>query len=1548
MSIKFDNRQSKHSEINEDRLKVKTSEGGFSASANLKTSTKYYYEKIIVTILILILFPLMAYIIYNSNPDTSVTSLPDKNTSYNIFDIKWWFSPLESNSARRPVPIIGAIKDFHVSEDGNHIWMIGALGQISYSNTRGQSWVRQKLQDPIELILDESSVVTEKSELLNKQAINKKTQKATAENILSHVTSIPDNIRYIENGGPLENYGVKTLESIHFINSKTGWVAGSKGYLASTLDGGKTWRAHVFKDIDRFRHVSFSSDGKRGWLVSSSGEMFSTTDSGTSWSQYRPHLLNSKEIYLDFSIRSTNSAVLSQTGQFALLATSTGHVYRSVDFGITWVKSEIKPQSKLMALYFLPDKKLAWVGGDDGKLYFSQDGGENWKLQKDFGDKSIRAIHFMNNGSSGWVAGEDGLLYSTQNAGKNWKLVETNIHPNFNAMHMPEDGGDFWLVGSYSSVLNSSDKGKSWQTLYSHNDNRIRSVYFIDDLRGWRSGSKGVISRTVDGGNTWLDYKLPTIETIYSLYFLDDGKRGWAVGYEGVFATTDNGGVDWSMRTLNEMSSMRFVYFISEAEGFIVGKSGMLHTLDGGNKWEKVNEVRTRISEMDFDVAGKIGIAAADDGFIYRTTNGGESWKKIHVGQASNELHCVYVSRDGRNIWTAGKHGVIYHSGNSGLSWDKLESGTSKPIYGIYFLNDNKTGWAIGFAGTFLKSKDGGFSWQKEQRTNSNLSDIYFDATSKKGWVVGSDLSFFSTRDSGNSWTEQYPYSRYPAPWIFISLCLAFAFITLVIYQVIKPKQRNKDESNPDENSSVDDILVSDRPLAPGDPGAQAIMPMVNSIANFIGNKNTQLPLTLAITGKWGSGKSSVMNLLREELNQRGFKPVWFNAWHHQNEKSLLDSLLNEVRNQAVMKWYNPEGLLSKFKILKQRGMIYQLLALIPAIIIIAFVILLFDAEFRDSVSNNIAYNIGLNQTSILTGSSILQLEKEVSESAVLSSSILDTVKIFKDVEFVNHDDLVSGINKKLNPYSLTAEEAQLILKYIGHRPPPEILPRVRQVFDSLSTVFIVFLGMILAAIRGMGALGFSMPLFLTSLVSKKNSGKEETGTRQFFEKEFEILTNTIGKKLIIIIDDLDRCSPDKLIEILQTINFLVSAGECTVVMGMDYGRVRDCVGLQFKEQAIGESVYVVSSASNNGYTKVAEADKDEEQSAAEVADIENKIDTESLQAKRDQQLYGHQYLQKMIGVEVPVEQVSMSFEHQVKKDAPQSFTKNLIENLYGWRGSLLWLAIIAVICTATTYYISSITPTDFNTSKAFERLIYKEPEPKAGNKGNNNDAIQATKEETPAEKPVLDLARDDPGLNSNIVLPDYNVNTSMQPIFWFTLFLMLTSILIILKKVYKLDSALDVMRQYLTENTRYTADSDSFIDSVKHWKDGTFIGKDSPRSIKRFINRMRYFSERYRSESNDEGDKWVSNMVALSALHHIDPCLVEGEQSMVSEQLPNRDDLKKAGLSYLEDDEIDGVINTLKLHINKPGNDKWPPDQAIYKIFKKISSKIHIDPFSH
>ena len=55
---------------------------------------------------------------------------------------------------------------------------------------------------------------------------------------------------------------------------------------------------------------------------------------------------------------------------------------------------------------------------------------------------------------------------------------------------------------------------------------------------------------------------------------------------------------------------------------------------------------------------------------------------------------------------------------------------------------------------------------------------------------------------------------------------------------------------------------------------------------------------------------------------------------------------------------------------------------------------------------------------------------------------------------------------------------------------------------------------------------------------------------------------------MTIIIDDLDRCRPEQVIEILEAVNFLTSSGDCFILLGIDEDQVKRAVGLYYKDIA--------------------------------------------------------------------------------------------------------------------------------------------------------------------------------------------------------------------------------------------------------------------------------------------------------------------------------------------------------------------------------------------
>ena len=66
------------------------------------------------------------------------------------------------------------------------------------------------------------------------------------------------------------------------------------------------------------------------------------------------------------------------------------------------------------------------------------------------------------------------------------------------------------------------------------------------------------------------------------------------------------------------------------------------------------------------------------------------------------------------------------------------------------------------------------------------------------------------------------------------------------------------------------------------------------ALVEFIKESNT--PITIALQGEWGSGKTSLMNILEDELCNKGdFHRIWINSWQYSLMKSPEESILKIV-----------------------------------------------------------------------------------------------------------------------------------------------------------------------------------------------------------------------------------------------------------------------------------------------------------------------------------------------------------------------------------------------------------------------------------------------------------------------------------------------------------------------------------------------------------------------------------------------------------------------------------------------------------------------------
>jgi hypothetical protein len=74
----------------------------------------------------------------------------------------------------------------------------------------------------------------------------------------------------------------------------------------------------------------------------------------------------------------------------------------------------------------------------------------------------------------------------------------------------------------------------------------------------------------------------------------------------------------------------------------------------------------------------------------------------------------------------------------------------------------------------------------------------------------------------------------------------------------------------------------------------------INPLVSILTNPNTQTPFTIGVFGAWGSGKSSLLSILDEDLriaHPDEFVRVHFNPWVHRGEPNMLVPLLHALHD---------------------------------------------------------------------------------------------------------------------------------------------------------------------------------------------------------------------------------------------------------------------------------------------------------------------------------------------------------------------------------------------------------------------------------------------------------------------------------------------------------------------------------------------------------------------------------------------------------------------------------------------------------------------------
>jgi len=207
---------------------------------------------------------------------------------------------------------------------------------------------------------------------------------------------------------------------------------------------------------------------------------------------------------------------------------------------------------------------------------------------------------------------------------------------------------------------------------------------------------------------------------------------------------------------------------------------GVYKTSDGGKTWTQVLKINddTGVSDIAMDPESPDTLYAAAyerrrtpfgfngggaDGGIYKTTDGGATWKKLTKGLPyenggdTGRIGLDIYRKDPNIVYALVQHekGGIYRSEDKGETWKKMGETNPRPSYYSQVRvdpNNDLRIWALGAA--MFYSEDGGktFSTQRVQKIHGDFHAMWIDPADSNHVITGSDGGIHWSYDNGRTW----------------------------------------------------------------------------------------------------------------------------------------------------------------------------------------------------------------------------------------------------------------------------------------------------------------------------------------------------------------------------------------------------------------------------------------------------------------------------------------------------------------------------------------------------------------------------------------------------------------------------------------------------------------------------------------------------------------------------------------------------------------------------------------------------------------------------
>tara|TARA_R110002124_G_scaffold28707_6_gene100891 strand:- start:2813 stop:5467 length:2655 start_codon:yes stop_codon:yes gene_type:complete len=285
---------------------------------------------------------------------------------------------------------------------------------------------------------------------------------------------------------------------------------------------------------------------------------------------------------------------------------------------------------------------------------------------------------------------------------------------------------------------------------------------------------------------------------------------------------------------------------------------------------------------------------------------------------------------------------------------------------------------------------------------------------------------------------------------------------------------------------------------------------LVHVLRGIIESDSKFKPFTLGLFGKWGTGKSTIIHLLKQEFKSNpDYHFSIFNAWENEH----CDFMAGALANHLATDLYSKKSLLKRTYMLGKYKVFLQ----------------------KDALKNTLIWWVlmGISALAVISTGLIDSFLPEGIKSPIITSGVASGLAL-----------TIFGIAKNIwaSPFLKKIKSISNSPDYSKHLGAAQYLKEdMRALMDSYS---------------------FSTTRYLKAKFSSF-FGSIETD----LHKEVP----TIGRKIILVVEDLDRCSPEQIVSTLEAIRLLGSLDNVIVVFAVDGEQLLNAVALKSLNNFIGQ-----------------------------------------------------------------------------------------------------------------------------------------------------------------------------------------------------------------------------------------------------------------------------------------------------------------------------------------------------------------------------------------